>query len=186
MKGDKKDVIIDAAASIFARDGYDRARMEEISGQAGIGKGTIYEYFKSKRDLFQEVIKHAVDVYIALLKGIGTEGQPFKEKLRDFIMLHKELLEKHRDLANLIMKEPRDITDGTRKYFQLIKKDVLDVTINMLDSAVSSGEVRDIDRRMGAQIILGITISLLTAGLMDDEHWDIDDAVDLILHGISR
>lgn len=186
MKGDKRESIIDAAAYIFARDGYDRARMEEISGQAGIGKGTIYEYFKSKRDLFQEVIKHAVDVYITLLRGIGVEGQPFNEKLRDFILLHKELLEKHRDLANLIMKEPRDITEGTRRYFQLIKKDVLDVTINMLNSAVNSGEVRDIDRRMGAQMILGITISLLTAGLMEDEHWNIDDAVDLILHGISR
>ncbi|MDI6601619.1 MAG: TetR/AcrR family transcriptional regulator [Thermoanaerobacteraceae bacterium] len=186
MKEGKRKVIIDAAASIFARDGFDRAKMEDISSQAGIGKGTIYEYFKSKRDLFQEVIKHAVDVYIELLKGIGAEGRPFEEKLADFIQLHKELLEKHRDLANLIMKEPRDVTESTRRYFQSVKKDVVDVAVNLLDSAIQKGEVRDINRRMGAQIILGVTVSLLTAGLMRDEDWDIDDAVDIILHGISK
>jgi hypothetical protein len=56
----------------------------------------------------------------------------------------------------------------------------------MIDSAIQHGEVRDIKRRIGARIILGITISLVTAGFMEDEDWNVDDVVDIILNGISR
>ncbi|TZE82907.1 TetR/AcrR family transcriptional regulator [Calorimonas adulescens] len=186
MKGDKREIIIEAATAIFARDGFDRAKMEDISIQAGIGKGTIYEYFKSKKELFQEVIKNSISIYVGLLKDVGTEEQPFDKKLADFIRLHKEFLEKNRDLANLLMKDTRGIPDGVKKHFLYVKKEAINAAVNMIDSAIQHGEVRDIKRRIGARIILGITISLVTAGFMEDEDWNVDDVVDIILNGISR
>lgn len=45
---------------VFARDGYHRARMEAVADEAGIGKGTVYEYFKSKTDLFLALHDHMI------------------------------------------------------------------------------------------------------------------------------
>ncbi len=43
---------------IFARAGYHRAKMESIAAEARIGKGTVYEYFRSKTDLFLALHQH--------------------------------------------------------------------------------------------------------------------------------
>jgi AcrR family transcriptional regulator len=48
----KKKTIVTAAISVFARKGYAAARMMDVAAAAGIGKGTIYEYFRSKEALF--------------------------------------------------------------------------------------------------------------------------------------
>ncbi|MBW2129318.1 MAG: TetR/AcrR family transcriptional regulator [Deltaproteobacteria bacterium] len=49
---DKKNRILEAAARVFARRGYSGAVMADIAEEAGIGKGTLYEYFDSKEELF--------------------------------------------------------------------------------------------------------------------------------------
>ena len=48
----KKQDLVKAAVGVFSEKGFKEASMEEISLRAGVGKGTIYEYFGSKEDLF--------------------------------------------------------------------------------------------------------------------------------------
>ena len=57
QKEDKQKQIIRAAAEVFAQKGFARTVMADIALQAGIGKGTTYEYFKSKEDLFFAVFE---------------------------------------------------------------------------------------------------------------------------------
>jgi len=54
-----RDQLLRAAARSFARDGLERTRIDEISVAAGYGKGTIYNYFQSKEELFGAVIEEA-------------------------------------------------------------------------------------------------------------------------------
>ena len=54
-KDEKKKKILKAALDIFAEKGYHTARMVDVAKVAEIGKGTIYEYFKSKEELFMEL-----------------------------------------------------------------------------------------------------------------------------------
>lgn len=57
----KRIRIIDAATRVFARKGYNGTRMSEVAQMAGIGKGTIYEYFRSKEALFFAVFEHLMN-----------------------------------------------------------------------------------------------------------------------------
>ena len=54
---EKKDNIICAAIPVFARKGYAATRIIDVARSAGIGKGTVYEYFSSKEDLFFSVFQ---------------------------------------------------------------------------------------------------------------------------------
>ena len=79
-KEKKKRIIIQAAADIFAKKGYSGAAVSDIASQADIGKGTIYEYFDSKEDLFFAVFKWysektgaAATVSISALGGSATQ-----------------------------------------------------------------------------------------------------------------
>jgi AcrR family transcriptional regulator len=53
----KKMEIIHAAIQVFARKGLVKTKMTDIAEAAGIGKGTIYEYFRSKDEIFQSGFK---------------------------------------------------------------------------------------------------------------------------------
>ena len=51
----KRQRIINGAIAVFSRKGFYKATIEEIAEQADVGKGTVYEYFSSKKELFQEM-----------------------------------------------------------------------------------------------------------------------------------
>ncbi|MGI6120418.1 MAG: TetR/AcrR family transcriptional regulator, partial [Desulfosporosinus sp.] len=59
----KYNEIIKAAIRVFSEHGFDGAKMEYIAKEAGIGKGTVYEYFVSKEQLFEEILKFSVEEF---------------------------------------------------------------------------------------------------------------------------
>jgi TetR/AcrR family fatty acid metabolism transcriptional regulator len=81
-KDRKRREILQAAMRVFARDGYHRAKMEAVAEEAGIGKGTVYEYFKSKTDLFLVLHDHMLaelkDFYTKELEGIQQPAAMLK------------------------------------------------------------------------------------------------------------
>ncbi len=52
----KRQLLLDAAAEIFARKGYHATRVSEIAERAGVAKGTVYEYFRTKEELFYALL----------------------------------------------------------------------------------------------------------------------------------
>ena len=53
----KRQQIIDGARRMFLAQGFDAASMNEIARQAGVSKGTLYVYFKSKEELFEAIVE---------------------------------------------------------------------------------------------------------------------------------
>jgi AcrR family transcriptional regulator len=60
LRDRKARAIVEAAAAVFAERGFQAARVADVAERAGIGKGTVYEYFRSKEDLFLAVF-HAFE-----------------------------------------------------------------------------------------------------------------------------
>jgi TetR/AcrR family transcriptional repressor of uid operon len=56
-----KEKIMQSAMENFAKDGFDRTRMEDIARAAGLAKGTLYLYFKNKEDLFYAICDHNLE-----------------------------------------------------------------------------------------------------------------------------
>jgi AcrR family transcriptional regulator len=79
----KKDNIIRAAIQVFAKRGYAATRIIDVARAAGIGKGTIYEYFRSKEDLFFAVFQQVMQdseapMAAAVASGHGSVAQRLK------------------------------------------------------------------------------------------------------------
>ncbi|WP_053958186.1 TetR/AcrR family transcriptional regulator [Sulfobacillus thermosulfidooxidans] len=67
---DKREDLLRAAAAEFAAKGFDRANINEIAINAGLGKGTVYLYFSSKKDLYLAVLQYIVDQFNAVSETI--------------------------------------------------------------------------------------------------------------------
>jgi len=62
----KRQRIIEAAIKVFAEDGVSNGKIATIASKAGIGKGTVYEYFSSKEEIFTAVFE---DFFQQMMSG---------------------------------------------------------------------------------------------------------------------
>jgi len=67
-KDERKQQILKAAASLFAASGFEQISMAEVAQNAGIAKGTVYLYFKTKEDLFLALLDNAFESWFADLQ----------------------------------------------------------------------------------------------------------------------
>lgn len=75
--------IVDAAARVFAEKGFFKTVMADIATEAGIGKGTVYEYFRSKDDLFFAVFeKFMTQSSQAALDSARSSGKSAADRLK--------------------------------------------------------------------------------------------------------
>jgi len=65
----KRERILRAATELFATRAFHRVLMDDVAHGAGVGKGTLYRYFKTKEDLFVAALSHAVDVTTERLRA---------------------------------------------------------------------------------------------------------------------
>jgi TetR/AcrR family transcriptional regulator, repressor for uid operon len=70
-----KEKIIKSAIENFARNGFDKTRMEDIATEADIAKGTLYLYFKSKEDLFYAISEHNLEELRNRLFGLFSRKE---------------------------------------------------------------------------------------------------------------
>ena len=82
-KEDRPQEITAAAFSVFAEKGYSGARVEEVAKRAGVSKGLLYLYFRTKEELFKAVVKSVfVRRVDALLEVVETTELSSEELIR--------------------------------------------------------------------------------------------------------
>jgi len=79
-----RERIMEKAATLFARYGFKKTSMAEIAGEVGLGKATLYEYFRSKEELFAAIIKREADRFIDIVEQKIKEQKTPQDKLRAF------------------------------------------------------------------------------------------------------
>jgi AcrR family transcriptional regulator len=77
-----RDAILDAAEKLFARFGYRKTTIDELAREAGIAKGTVYLYFKSKEEIALGRIERVLEILRARLDALATSEGPPLERLR--------------------------------------------------------------------------------------------------------
>jgi TetR/AcrR family transcriptional regulator len=89
----KRARIIDASLRHFAEQGYHAARIEDLSAQLGVAKGSIFHYFGSKGGLFVEAYKQAVRSFSKYLDcPANVRGGGFFEILRYWLVNTEHML----------------------------------------------------------------------------------------------
>lgn len=81
---ERKNQIIEAATTVFARLGFNQARMDDIVEESGLSKGTIYWYFNSKDEIISAILEKMMTREIAHLDEAMMSNLSAKENLQIF------------------------------------------------------------------------------------------------------
>lgn len=83
-KEEKRSAILAAASAVFKDRRYDEVKLDDIAKRAGVGKGTLYLYFKSKEDLFVALAGEGTGEVAERIREIADETGPYQKRLFRF------------------------------------------------------------------------------------------------------
>lgn len=193
-KDEKKKLIVMAAMQVIAKNGLNNTKMVDIAKAAGIGKGTIYEYFKSKDDIFwagfnflmqdMEVemgkrlfkVTDPAEKLVAIIEAFFASFESFHDSMYIMFDYWAEGIRKRDGKAEMHLKE---IYVEYRAYMSSI-----------LDEGKEKGIFRDINSNMVASSILGAMDGMILQWIIFGHDYDVQQALkefkDLVLIGIKK
>jgi len=160
--------LIDAAARIFAARGYHHTTVEDVVAEAGVAKGTVYWYWRSKKALFLAVLERAAAVYRDELVREAAGARSALDRLGRAVDGTMAFARRRPDLCRLYF-QPVNLDDDafvarrSAIYAGLI--DDLRVTIR---DAVRAGELPRQDVEGSARMVVGAVEAAVRASLDGD------------------
>ena len=148
---DKKDItakkqdVLEAAERVFSKHGYAAARMEDVAAEAGVSKGSVYNYFKSKQEMFMEVFHFSQINDRELFDKIVNSNISSREKILKIIETVLKRFDAHRNIGKLLMEfwatAGRDEFAGFNEVLNNLYSDYLAVLEELISQGQSSGEM---------------------------------------------
>ena len=159
--GRREDIIL-AALETFGDKGIYHTRIEEVAAAAGIGKGTVYEYFRSKDELISAAIRYEMEELGNQVKARADQEGSVKDKIKAvveaIILYHQRNRSGKLDLthANMggDMKEYRDLAVEQNARWQ----GWLDEIIR---EGAANGEIRLVDAQIFYGALMGAVMGLV-------------------------
>jgi AcrR family transcriptional regulator len=97
--------VVAAAAKVFHARGFAAASLDEIAGQLGMSKGSLYNYISSKEELLEAVVGPPAEEILSTLRTLAATDLPASEKLRRVTRTHVLILERTFDFAAVYLHE---------------------------------------------------------------------------------
>jgi AcrR family transcriptional regulator len=155
----RKAEVLEAAAQLFYRKGYDATAVQDIADELGILKGSVYYYMDSKEDLLFEIIMTGHNSLFELLQEVTRmDGLSPREQLREFVRRHVSFVSENLVLLQIFFNDFRSLGDERRSTV-IKERDRYDEMVRaILVSGQESGEFhRDFDPKIVTMGILGMT-----------------------------
>lgn len=184
--------ITEAATQVFAEQGFDKARMEDIANEAKLSKGTLYLYFKSKDAIIKHLLDRLFEREFADLRSLTTTDYPASKKV--FIFTDAIIA----DLKNWMRLVPIMYEFLGRLFRQSVvqhafkeyMRSYLEMTTPIFQEGIDSGEFKANDAKNLAVIFGAIIEGTILLWVYDKETVDLEKhiraGVEVMMKGILK
>jgi AcrR family transcriptional regulator len=152
--------IRDAAMRVVGRKGLEKATVDDIAREAGVAKGTLYLYFRSRDEILEKTIGAAVDELLERLRRAAEGTGPFAEALERLLTAQFAYFDENRDFFRLYFASGEYSEDRrlrqTRRYRLHI-----DQLAALIRRGRRRGELKSLDPERAAIAIAGAARDLI-------------------------
>ncbi|MEW5785553.1 MAG: TetR/AcrR family transcriptional regulator [Bacillota bacterium] len=188
-KAKREQILLAAARSFLDRD-FTQVKIEEIAAAAGVGKGTVYEYFNSKEELFIESVTDSVEPYILLFNQFYKTSTSCRENLRSLLYVQFQFLRDNPNTARFLYNERPVRIKGLEQWFMDRRLRLVQAVEGLITQGIKDGELRPaIDTALAARCFHALVFAVL-GGMQAldgieimEEH--IDQLLDLFWKGVG-
>jgi TetR/AcrR family transcriptional repressor of mexJK operon len=172
---DRRDAILDVAYECFVAEGYGLTSMSTIAARLGGSKGTLYNYFRSKEDLFDAFVRRACSRLHLDMEGV-PKGDDVRDRLvqmaRNFIdhLLAPQSIAIHR----VVVGEGARFPELARLFYEAGPRTGIASTAALLAALMDQGALRRADPALAAHQLKDLALS----GLFNLRLWGVIDDPD--------
>jgi AcrR family transcriptional regulator len=191
--------ILDAARTVFFRDGFMAANLDEVATRAGVAKGTLYRYFDSKAELYVAVLAEGGMIFEQRMRETLADGLSATDQIRatarfyfDHWMRNREYFQIFWAIENqaVIGELPAGVLEEVTRLWEK----ALQIVAEIVAEGVSRGELRACDPWEVANILWTIANGLIQTETSATRRRlrrrpleeTFVDAMELVLRGLAR
>ncbi|WHY18463.1 helix-turn-helix domain-containing protein [Paenibacillus sp. G2S3] len=190
----KQISILHAAIEVFSEKGYAAAATSEIAQKAGVAEGTIFRYYKTKKDLLLSIIGPTMSRMLAPFVMRNFNGvlnvpyDSFEEFLRMFIINRLEFARKNFKILKILIQEIPFQPVLREQFAENILSKVLERVIEIVEHFKAKGEVIELPTpailRFTISSVVGYVLNRLL--LQPEKDWNDEEGINLTIHFIMH
>jgi AcrR family transcriptional regulator len=199
-KNSKRDMILETAYDLFLNKGYWDTKIIDIADAAGIGKGTVYEYFESKDEIFFELFKTKVAAGYESLSELPCKKISCEKKVEEYLDIELTNTSKYAInksfLIDLMMKSDAFRNPALIESIHELVKKKFSILHGIIKEGINAGEFRKTDSELAAISLMGAINFFISINYMHVEpfellparrtsDWNREEFLDLILNGLK-
>jgi AcrR family transcriptional regulator len=188
----KHAAILDAARAVFSRDGYAASSVDDVAAEAGIAKGTVYLYFKSKEELYLAALLWDVKAFGAEARAEMERQPALREKIEAFLRVRLEYSRAHEDFLRIYLTEYGKMCAMTpiAKQMRRLQQENMRHLASLIEDAVRRREIRRVPPAALAAKLFDIARGLVERQLLGWKEFQVRNEIafttDLLWHGIAQ
>lgn len=176
LPADRRTQILKAAASVFPQKGYAGTTLQDVAMEAGISSSAIYQYFRSKEDLFLALTDNLS--FVELLGQINLSFSEEKEisyedVRQSLIDVGEAFLDthmRHAEIVRMFISEARSFPEVGKRYCLRLINPVEKLLNRYLTQQINHGILRDVDVQLAVHAFYGIFLNfVITQNLLVGE-----------------
>lgn len=177
--------ICQAAMRVVARKGFARATVQEIADEAGVAKGTVYLYYKSREEILDNTMEGAVEELLARLRATAQEGGDFSSVLERIVRVQLTYFDENQDFFRLYaaMAEPYG---GRRLRKHASYRTHIAQLVSVIRQAAARGEIRKADHERLAIAFAAVTRDIVLQRMTEKTPPPLDEDVRFVRDFICR
>jgi AcrR family transcriptional regulator len=186
---DKRRVILDAAITVFARQGFHSCRVSDVADEAGVAYGLVYHYFSSKEEILNTLFTERWQLMLdAIVEIDRRQSLTAREKLAQVAGFIIDSYRHEPDLMKVIIVEVTRAANTFGRHHLGKIREAYDLLAGIVEQARADGSFKsDISAEFAAMCFYGAIEQLLSAWIFDflprtDE--DFERAKDLVVEAI--
>lgn len=189
---ERRTQILDTAEDVFAKRGFDEARMDDIAEQSGLSKGAVYWYFKKKDDIIAALLYRVFRRSLDAMRRIAAKESTACARLRE---IGEQVSEDYRAMSRLmpVALEFYAIAlrrKAIRRHLATIYDEMLGILTPLIEGGIRSGEFARVDAHRTATLFVALYEGMGLVWAISPKHIDWTaigpEAVTALLDGIRR
>lgn len=127
---------------VVSRKGYDHVTVQDIADEAGIAKGTVYLYFRSREDVLEKTMSISFEDFHILIREAIGRGDTFVERVEQVAKAHLGYFEEQQEFFRLYLAMAEPLGERRLRKHASYRTHIAQL-VSMVEAAVAKGEVRD-------------------------------------------
>jgi AcrR family transcriptional regulator len=153
-QANRRHEIFHKVVHVFTKKGFHETSMREIAEAAGVGKSTLYDYFKTKDEILLYFFEDQFNDLTEAARKIVLQTLSADERLRQVMSSHMEFLQANKSLFMKLTLEAQRLKLESQKQIQERRHAYQDLVCGLIEEGIREGAFRKVDPLLAARMLI--------------------------------